>query len=66
VRDNLNLGEMDLELCLEFKKATNSFAEKHSDYFRRLKDSKRVLQELERRHMTNQFPKMQIIDMALY
>ena len=66
VRDNLNLGEMDLELCFEFKKATNSFAENHNDYFGRLKASQRVLQELEKRHMTNQFPKMQIIDMALY
>ncbi|MDD4250517.1 MAG: hypothetical protein PHT13_15645 [Methanosarcina sp.] len=66
VRDNLNLGEMDLELCLEFKKAINSFEDKHVDYFVRLKNSQRVSQELEKRHMTNQFPKMQIIDMALY
>ena len=66
VRDNLNLGEMGLELCLEFKKATNFYAEDHGDYFGRFKDSERVLQELEKRHMTNKFPKMQIIDMALY
>lgn len=66
VRYNLNLGEMDLGLCFEFKKAICSFVKDHSDYFSRLKDSQRVLQELEKRHMTNQFPKMQIIDMALY
>ncbi len=66
VRDNLNLGEMGLELCFEFRKATNSFVEKHSDYFDRLKASQHFLQELEKRHMTNRFPKMQIIDMSLY
>jgi len=66
VRDNLNLGEMDLGLCFEFKKAVSSFVEEHSDYFSRLKVSPNFLQELEKRHMTNQFPKMQIIDMALY
>lgn len=66
VRNNLNLGEMDLGLCFEFKKAVSSFVEEHSDYFSRLKVSPNFLQELEKRHMTNQFPKMQIIDMALY
>ena len=66
VRYNLNLGEMDLGFCFEFKKAICSFVKNHSDYFSRLKDSQRVLQELEKRHMTTKFPKMQIIDMALY
>jgi len=66
VRDKLNLGGMNLELCLEFKKAINSFAEKRGDYFKELYASQRILQELKKRHMTNQFPKMQIIDMALY
>lgn len=66
VRTNQNLGEMNLELCFEFKKATNFFVKKHRDYFDRFNSSQRVLQELEKMHMTNRFPKMQIIDMALY
>lgn len=66
VRDNLNLGEINLELCFEFKKAISSFVKDHSDYFSDLKASQRVLQELDKRHMTNKFSKMQIIDMALY
>ena len=66
VRDNLKLGEMDLELCFEFKRATNSFVERHSDYFGRFCASTSTLQELQKRNMTNRFSKMQIIDMALY
>ncbi len=66
VRTNLSLGDMDLELCFGFKKTINSFVKNHSDYFERFCTSKGVLQELAKRHMTNRFPKMQIIDMALY
>lgn len=66
VRDNLGLGEMNLELCIEFKKATNSFVKRHINYFNRLRYSQNVLQELKKRSMTNRLPKMQIIDMALY
>lgn len=66
VRDNLKLDEMDLELCLVFKKAANSFVEKHSDYFSSFYASPLISHELKKRHMTIRFPKMQIIDMALY
>ena len=66
IRTNLRIGDMSLELCLEFRRATNYFIEKHRDYFDMFYESKNIAQELEKRHMTNKFPKMEIIDMALY
>ncbi len=66
VRENLRIGEMNRELCLEFRRATKYFVEKHRDYFDMFCESKNIAQELEKRHMTNKFPKMEIIDMALY
>ncbi|AKB29045.1 hypothetical protein MSSIT_2326 [Methanosarcina siciliae T4/M] len=66
VRDNLNLGEINLELCFEFKKATCCFLKKHHKYLDEFNTSTHVLQELERRYMTRNFPIMEILDMALY
>ena len=66
VRNNLGLGDMSYKLCIEFHKAANDFTKKHEDYFEKIIESKTIEYELEKRHMSNKFPKMEIIDMALY
>lgn len=66
VRDNLKLGEMTYNLCIEFKKAANDFVDTHSNYFEEFYMSENIKIELRNRYMTNKFPKMEIMDMALY
>ena len=66
VRNNLKLGEMTYDLCIEFKKAINDFVDDHNDYFEDFYMSENIKNELRNRYMTNKFPKMEIMDMALY
>lgn len=66
VRNNLGLGDMSYKICIEFHKAANDFTKKHEDYFEKIIESKNIECELEKRNMSNKFPKMAILDMALY
>jgi len=52
--------------CVQFQKAANDFVKKHADYFEKFYESESIKIELEKRHMTHYFPKMEIVDMALY
>lgn len=67
VRQNLMIkGEMNKELCVEFREAARRFAKKNRSYFIHFNKSDNIKQELAKRHMTNEFPIMEILDMALY
>lgn len=67
VRTNLKIkGEMNKKLCLEFREAAREFAKKHENYFTHFTKSDNIRRELVKRHMTNEFPTMEILDMALY
>ena len=66
VRTNLDVGDMTYNLCVQFQKAANDFVKKHADYFEKFYESESIKIELEKRHMTHYFPKMEIVDMALY
>jgi len=64
VRENLGIGKMNLDFCLDFKKAMNCFVNKHEEYFScvnqcRVKD---VFREF---HLKPDFPKMKLLDMAI-
>jgi hypothetical protein len=66
VRDSLKLGnKIDLELCINFKDAMNTFAEEHKDFFtsNRLKNVHGVFEEYD---LNPGFPKMKLLDMAIY
>lgn len=67
VRDNLKIkDEMNKKLCLEFRDAAKNFTEKHSEYFNIFHSSKTISEALTKRHMTDNFSTMEILDMALY
>ncbi len=66
VRNNLGLGDMSYKICMEFHEAANDFTNKHEDYFEKIIESKTIECELEKRNISNKFPKMAILDMALY
>ncbi|WP_342304936.1 hypothetical protein [Methanolobus sp. ZRKC5] len=67
VRTNLKIkGEMDKDLCIEFREGAREFAQLHHDYFVYFNESENIRQELAKRHMTSDFPIMEIFDMALY
>jgi len=66
VRDNLKLGDkIDLELCINFKNAMNTFMKEHKDFFtpNRLKNVHDVFKEY---NLNSVFPKMKLLDMAIY
>ncbi len=66
VRTNLHIVDMTYDICIYFQKATNDFVREHNDYFENFYKSERIKYELKKRHMTTDFPKMEIMDMALY
>ncbi len=67
VRKNLRIkGEMNKNLCVEFREAAREFAIEHKEYFIHFHESDKIQQELSKRHMTDNFPIMEILDMALY
>lgn len=66
VREYLDIDDMTYDICVHFREATNGFVEKHKDYFENFYKSERIKDELKKRRMTNDFPKMWIMDMALY
>jgi hypothetical protein len=57
---------MDKKLCIEFREAAREFTQLHHDYFVFLNASENIRKELAKRHMTSDFPIMEILDMALY
>jgi len=66
VRKNLAINkEMSIELCVNFKSAMNKFAENHKDYFSN-KSIKMLEQEFAKFNLKPVFPKMKMLDMALY
>ncbi|WP_135610989.1 hypothetical protein [Methanococcoides sp. AM1] len=66
VRNNLKLGYMDDQLCVEFRKAANCFVNKHIGYFENIAKSETIKKELEERYIPTPFSKMGLLDMALY
>lgn len=67
VRANLKIkGEMNKNLCIEFREAAREFVRLHPDYFLKFAKSEIIQQELSKRHMNIDFPTMEILDMALY
>ncbi|MBU4372951.1 MAG: hypothetical protein KJ714_00625 [Euryarchaeota archaeon] len=65
-KENLNINEITYDICMYFQQAANDFVRKHNDYFENFYKSECIKDELKKRHMTNDFPKMWIMDMALY
>lgn len=67
VRNNLGIKvEMSKSLCMEFREAAKCFTKKHRDYFEAFYKSDIIAKELDKRHMTNNFSTMEILDLALY
>jgi len=64
VRKNLRIGDMNQELCLEFKKAMNRFANGHEEYFSRVNHNS-IKDALREFHLKPNFPKMKLLDMAI-
>ena len=66
IRDNLGITyQLDIDLCVNFKKAMNRFANKHEEYFL-FENNNRIKDEFKKFHLKPKFPKMKILDMALY
>ena len=68
VRDNLKIKykyNMDINLCIDYKKAMNRFAKKYKEHFSVIQ-SKSMLELLNIYDITPNFPKMKLLDMALY
>ena len=51
---------------MNFKKAMNQFEEDHEDYFSTFKKSPYVKKILKEYYITPEFPKMKLLDMAIY
>ena len=67
IRENIEINhQMDIELCLDFRKAMNSFTNTHKEYFSLLDNSDKIKTEFERYKLKLKFPKMKILDTALY
>ncbi len=66
VRNNLEINdEMDIELCLNFRTAMNNFVNDHKEWFL-LDNCNNIKNEFKKYNLKTTFPKMKIIDMALY
>lgn len=57
--------KMDIGLCLRFKKAINNFEHNHKEFFS-LKNCDNIKIEFKKYGLKTKFPKMKILDMALY
>ena len=57
--------DFNIELCLDFKKAMNHFANEHKEDFL-CENINRIKDEFKKFHLKPKFPKMKILDMALY
>jgi len=67
IRENLKIkSQLDIDLCLNFKKAMNRFANEYKGYFSSFRKSNRIKDEFKKFHLKLKFPKMKILDMALY
>lgn len=67
IRKNLNIKpRLNIDLCMNFKKAMNCFAKKHEKYFSLLENNNHIKLEFKEFHLKPKFPKMKILDMALY
>ena len=65
VRENLGIAyQLDIDLCMNFKKAMNRFANKHEEYFL-FEYNNRIKDEFKKFHLKPMFPKMKILDMVL-
>ncbi len=63
IRTNLKIKyQPDVELCVNFKKAMNQFANEHKEYF----SCDGIKEEFNKLHLKPKFPKMKLLDMALY
>lgn len=66
VRKNLRINnEMSIDLCLYFKKAISEFSDRHKDYFSN-ENIKVLKEEFAAFNLKPNFPKMKMLDMALY
>lgn len=67
IRRNLGIKEqLDIDLCVKFKNAMNRFAEEHKEYFILCENSARVKDEFKNSLLNTHFPKMKMLDMAIY
>ena len=57
--------QLDIDLCLNFKRAMNRFANEYKGYFSSFRKSNRIKDEFKKFHLKPKFPKMKILDMAL-
>ena len=55
---------MNINLCLNFKKAMNNFANNHKKYFS-LDNSIEIKTEFQKSKLKIKFPKMKLLDMAI-
>ena len=66
IREKLKIGSrLNIDLCLNFKRAMNRFADEYKGYFSSFSKSKRVKDEFQKFHLKPKFPKMKILDMAI-
>lgn len=66
VRESLEIyDEMDIKLCLNFKKAMNDFVNDHKEYFS-INNSDKIRNQFKKCMLKINFPKMKLLDMALY